>query len=254
MRLIRASVSAGEKDGTQRYGEDLVRFDTFCSFGLRVFQLTYNRRSLAGDGCLEPGNAGLSVFGRKLVASLNEHKALVDLSHAGESTTLEAIETSTAPIAITHTCCAALVPNPRNKTDHELRKLAQKGGYVGMYQMPFLRSQGQPMADDLIRHIEHAIDVCGEDHVGIGTDGATSIVGTPEYKKSWADQINDRRKQGISAPGEDPDVYPFIPDLNSPDRFLRIADLLSKRKHSDARIEKILGVNFDRLLKDVWQD
>jgi membrane dipeptidase len=79
-------------------------------------------------------------------------------------------------------------------------------------------------------------------------------VGTPEYKESWADQINDRRKQGISAPGEDPDVYPFIPDLNSPDRFLRIADLLSKRKHSDARIEKILGVNFDRLLKDVWQD
>jgi len=236
------------------YGEDLVRFDTFCNFGIRIFQLTYNRRSLAGDGCLEPGNAGLSVFGRKLVARLNEHKALVDLSHAGERTTLEAIEASTAPIAITHTGCAALVPNPRNKTDHELRKLADKGGYVGMYLMPFLRRQGQPMADDLIRHIEHAIDVCGEDHVGIGTDGATSIVGTPEYKKSWADQINDRRKQGISAPGEDPDVYPFIPDLNSPDRFLRIADLLSKRKHSDARIEKILGVNFDRLLKDVWQD
>ena len=237
------------------YGEDLVRFDTFCNFGVRIFQLTYNRRSLAGDGCLEPSNAGLSVFGRKLVARLNQHKALVDLSHAGERTTLEAIEASTAPIAITHTGCAALVPNPRNKTDHELRKLADKGGYVGMYLMPFLRSQGQPMADDLIRHIEHAIDVCGEDHVGIGTDGSTSpIVVTPEYKKSFADEIKERRKQGISAPGEDPDVYLFLPDLNSPDRFLRIADFLSKRKHSDARIEKILGGNFDRLLKDVWQD
>jgi membrane dipeptidase len=87
---------------------------------------------------------------------------------------------------------------------------------VGMYLMPFLRSQGQPMADDLMRHIEHAIDVCGEDHVGIGTDDATSRIAlTPEYKKSWADQINERRRQGISAPGEDPDVYPFIPDLNS---------------------------------------
>jgi membrane dipeptidase len=114
------------------YGEDLVRFDTFCNFGVRIFQLTYNRRSLAGDGCLEPSNAGLSVFGRKLVARLNEHKALVDLSHGGERTTLEAIEASTAPIAITHTGCAALVPNPRNKTDHELRKLADKGGYVGI--------------------------------------------------------------------------------------------------------------------------
>ena len=237
------------------YGEDLVRFDTFRNFGVRIFQLTYNRRSLAGDGCLEPGNAGLSVFGRKLLARLNERKALVDLSHAGERTTLEAVEASTAPIAITHTGCAALVPNPRNKTDHELRKLADRGVYVGIYLMPFLRSQGQPMADDLIRHIEHAVDVCGEDHVGIGTDGATSsIVVTPEYKKAFADMIKERRKQGISAPGEDPDVYTFVPDLNGPDRFLRIADLLSKRKHSDARIEKILGVNFDRLLKDVWQD
>jgi membrane dipeptidase len=204
---------------------------------------------------LEPGNAGLSVYGRKLVARLNERKALIDLSHAGERTTLEAIEASAAPIAITHTGCAALVPNPRNKTDLELRKLADKGGYVGIYLMPFLRSQGQPMADDVIRHIEHAIDVCGEDHVGIGTDGAISrIVLTPEFKKAWADQINERHKQGISAPGEQPDVYTFVPDLNGPDRFLRIADLLSKRKHSDARIEKILGGNFDRLLKDVWQD
>ena len=121
--------------------------------------------------------------------------------------------------------------------------------------MPFLRSQGQQMGDDVVRHIEHAIDVCGEDHVGIGTDGSTTpIVLTPEYKKSFADQVNERRKQGISAPGEDPDVYLFAPDLNGTDRFLRIADLLSKRKHSDARIEKILGGNFDRLLKDVWQD
>ena len=208
-----------------------------------------------GDGCLEPGNAGLSVYGRKLVARLNERKALVDLAHSGERTTLEAIEASTAPIAISHTGCAALVPNPRNKTDHELRKLADKGGYVGIYLMPFLRSQGQQMADDVIRHIEHAIDVCGEDHVGIGTDGATSpVVVTAEYKQNFADLINERRKKGISAPGEQPDVYTFAPDLNSTDRFFRIADLLSKRKYSDARIEKILGGNFDRLLKDVWQD
>ena len=236
------------------YGEDLVRFDTFRNFGVRIFQLTYNRRSMAGDGCLEPGNAGLSVYGRKLLARMNECKALVDLSHSGERTTLEAIEDSTAPIAITHTGCAALVPNPRNKTDNELRKLADKGGYVGIFLMPFLRSQGQPMAEDVIRHIEHAVDVCGEDHVGIGTDGATSIVGTPAYKKAWADQVAERRKVGIAAPGEDPDVYTFVPDLNSPDRFRRIGDLLSKRKHSDARIEKILGGNFNRLLKDVWQD
>jgi membrane dipeptidase len=253
-RSGRLGIIYGFQD-TNPFGEDLVRLDTFRNFGVRIFQLTYNRRGLVGDGCLEPGNAGLSVYGRKLVARLNERKALVDLSHSGERTALEAIEASTAPIAITHTGCSALVPNPRNKTDHELRKLADKGGYVGIYLMPFLRSQGQQMADDLIRHIEHAVDVCGEDHVGIGTDGNTSTtVVTPEFKKAFADDINERRKQGISAPGEQPDVYTFAPDLNSPDRFLRIGDLLSKRKYSDARIEKILGGNFDRLLKDVWQD
>jgi membrane dipeptidase len=108
---------------------------------VRIFQLTYNRRNLVGDGCLESGNAGLSEFGRKLVSRLNERKLLVDLSHAGERTTLEAIEASKTPIAISHTGCAALVPNPRNKTDRELRKLADKGGYVGIYLMPFLRSK-----------------------------------------------------------------------------------------------------------------
>jgi membrane dipeptidase len=242
----------GFQDATP-FGENLDRFDTFWNLGVRIFQLTYNRRNLVGDGCLESGNAGLSEFGRKLVAKLNERKALVDLSHAGERTTLEAIEASKGPIAITHTGCAALAPFPRNKTDNELRKLADKGGYAGIYLMPFLRSKGQPMAADLIAHIEHAIDICGEDHVGIGSDGVISPVAvTPEFKKKFAEEINDRRKRGISAPGEDPNVYTFIPDLNRADRFARIAELLGARKHSDARIAKILGGNFARLLHDGW--
>jgi membrane dipeptidase len=252
-RSGRLGLIYGFQDATPLF-EDLDRVDTFRNLGVRIFQLTYNRRNLVGDGCLESGNAGLSEFGRKLVARLNERRALVDLSHAGERTTLEAIDASKVQIAISHTGCAALAPHPRNKTDNELRKLADKGGYVGIYLMPFLRSQGQPMADDLIRHLEHAIDVCGEDHVGIGTDGTISPVAvTPEFKKKFADEINQRRKLGISAPGEDPNVYTFMPDLNSVDRFARIAELLARRRHSDARIEKILGGNFARLVRDVWE-
>ena len=222
---------------------------------MRVFQLTYNLRNLVGDGCLESGNAGLSEFGRKLIERLNERKALVDLSHAGERTTMEAIEASKVPIAISHTGCAALATNPRNATDRELRKLADRGGYVGIYLMAYLCSEGQPMADDLIRHLEHAINICGEDHVGIGTDGAISpIAVTPAFKKEYADVINERRRRGISAPGEDPNVYMFLPDLNSADRFFLVGNLLSKRGHSDARIEKVLGGNFARLVNEVWQD
>jgi membrane dipeptidase len=243
----------GFQDATP-LGEDLDRVDTFRDLGVRIFQLTYNRRNLIGDGCLESGNAGLSEFGRKLVAKLNERKLLVDLSHAGERTTLEAIAVSKSPIAISHTGCAALAPLPRNKTDNELKQLADKGGYAGIYLMPFLRSKGQPMAADLIAHLEHAINVCGEDHVGIGSDGVISpIEVTPEFKKKFADEINERRKRGISAPGEDPNVYTFIPDLNRADRFVRIGELLAARGHSAARIDKVLGGNFARLLKEVWE-
>jgi membrane dipeptidase len=100
----------------------------------------------------------------------------------------------------------------------------------------------------------HAIDVCGEDHVGSGTDGSISPVAvTSEFKKNYADVINKRKKLGASVPGEDPDVYTFMSDLNSGDRFARIAELLSRQKHSDARIEKILGGNFARLLNEVWE-
>jgi membrane dipeptidase len=243
----------GFQDATP-IAEDLDRVDTFRDLGVRIFQLTYNRRNLVGDGCLEPGNAGLSEFGRKLIARLNERRLLVDLSHAGERTTLEAVDASRVPIAISHTGCAAVAANPRNKTDNELRKVAGRGGYVGIYLMPFLRREGQPMAVDLVRHLEPAIDICGEDHVGIGSDGNISPVAvTAEFKKKFADEVNDRRQRGISAPGEDPNVYTFVPDLNTPDRFARIADLLSMRNHSDTRIEKVLGGNFARLLHEVWE-
>ncbi|MBR0344377.1 MAG: membrane dipeptidase [Rudaea sp.] len=251
-RSNRLGLIYGFQDATP-FGENLDRLDTFWNLGVRVYQLTYNKRNLVGDGCLEPGNAGLSAFGRKLVEKLNERKALIDLSHAGERTTLEATAASKAPSAITHTGCAAINANPRNKTDNELKQVAAKGGYVGIYLMPFLRGKGQPMATDLIAHIEHAVEVCGEDHVGIGTDGSVSPVAvTEKFKKDFAKQIENRRKAGISAPGEDPSVYTFLPDLNRADRFARIAELLAARKHSDARIAKILGGNFARLLNDVW--
>ena len=238
---------------TTPLGEDLERVDTFWNLGVRIFQLTYNRRNLVGDGCMEPGNAGLSEFGRKLVARLNARRALVDLSHAGERTTLEAIEASKQPVAISHTGCAAVAPHPRNKTDAELRKLAERGGYVGIYLMPYLRTQGQPMAEDVLRHLQHALDVCGEDHVGVGTDGTISPVAvTPEFQRKFAEEVNERKKLGIAAPGEDASVYTFIPDLNVANRFERLAELLSARHYSSGQIAKVLGGNFLRLLREVW--
>ena len=249
-RSGRLGIIYGFQDTTM-YGENLDRFDEFHDFGVRIVQLTYNRRNLMGDGCLEPGNAGLSKLGRDMVAMMNARGTLVDLSHCGQRTTHEGIEASTKPVAITHSGCAAVADMPRNKRDEELRLLADRGGVVGIYCMPYLRTSGQVMAEDVIRHIEYAVKVCGEDHVGIGTDGGIPAVEvTPEFKKAFAAEVADRQKRGISAPGERADSYTFAPDLNTPRRFDRIAMLLSQRGHSDARIEKILGGNFARLFRE----
>jgi membrane dipeptidase len=235
-------------------GDDLDRLEIFHDLGVRIIQLTYNRRNLVGDGCLETADAGLSDLGRRMVARMNELGILVDLGHGGRRTTLDAVAASKAPVAITHTGCAALADLPRNKTDEELRRLADKGGVAGIYLMPFLRTEGQPMAEDVVRHIEHAVDVCGEDHVGIGTDGSISPVRlTPEYIERHREDVRERRRRGISAPGESEDVYTFVPDLNTPDRFASIAGHLLRRKHSTARVEKILGGNFARLFREAWK-
>ncbi|MCF7749733.1 dipeptidase [Bacillus subtilis subsp. subtilis] len=241
----------GFQDSTP-FGEDLERFETFHGLGVRIYQLTYNRRNLVGDGCLEPANAGLSRFGRALIETFDAGRALVDLSHSGQRTALEAIAASTHPVTISHTGCAALVDRPRNKTDEELRRLAERGGVAGIYLMPFLRREGQPTSADLIAHIEHAIKVCGEDHVSLGSDGIISPIDpTPEYRAAFRAFVEDRVKRGIAAPGESAEVVNFLPDLNQPDRFDRLAFLLSKRGHRDARIEKILGGNFARLFTEV---
>ncbi len=238
---------------TEMFGKDASRVRLFSDLGVRIVQLTYNLRTTTGDGALAPENGGLTDFGRELVAALNRQKLLVDLAHSGEKTAMEAIAASTAPVAITHTGCAALAPHPRNKTDAELKALADKGGVAGIYFMPYLTPGRQQMAADIVAHIEHAIDVCGEDHVGIGTDGgATAIDDMPAFLEAFAKSNEERRKAGIAAPNEDDNIITTPPDLMGPTQFEKLSMMLSARGASEARIEKILGGNFLRLFGEVW--
>ena len=249
----RLGLILGFQDGSM-LGADVDRVDTFYQLGVRIIQPTYNGRNLLGDGCLEPGNAGLSRLGRQVIERMNALGILLDLSHCGQRTTAEGIEASKAPMAVTHSGCSALVDIPRNKRDEELRALADKGGVIGIYFMPFLRASGQPTSADAIAHIEHALKVCGEDHVGIGTDGLMSAVDVNEaYRKAHLADVEQRRKLGISAPGESADIYNFLPDLNTPRRFETLADMLLSRGHSATRVEKILGGNFARVFKESWK-
>jgi membrane dipeptidase len=232
---------------------DAGRVATFKALGLRVLQLTYNKRNLAGDGCLERSNAGLSDFGRQAIAEIERHRLLLDLSHSGQRTTAEGIAEAKRPPAITHTGCRDLVDLPRNQYDRELRALADKGGVVGIYLMPFLRLKGQPGREDLIRHVEHAAKVCGEDHVGIGTDNP--LLGytiDDSARKAQREFFEDRKKRGIAAPGEAADVFNLVEGYNEAPRYSRLAEDLSARGWKAARIEKLLGGNFVRLFGEVW--
>ena len=230
---------------------DASNLDVFQRFGVRIIQLTYNDRKLLGDGCLEPANAGLSRHGRDVVARMNELRMLVDLSHCGLQTTADGIATSSRPVAITHSGCRGVFDHPRSKSDDILRALANKGGVIGIYMMPFINAQGQPMAADLVKQIEYAVKVCGEDHVGIGSDlSITPHVVNAEYEAKHRRFVEGRKARGIAAPREED--YMFVKDLNVPRRLEMIADQLQSRGHSAARVEKIIGANWLRLFGEVW--
>jgi membrane dipeptidase len=234
-------------------GSDVTRVDLFANLGVRVIQLTYNPANALGDGSMAPENRGLTPFGRDVIGRLNSQRVMVDLSHSGQRTCLEAAQVSKQPVSINHTGCRALNDVPRNKTDEELRLVASKGGFVGIYFMPFLNPTGHATAEDVVAHIDHAVNVCGEDHVGIGTDGTTTPIDDMEaYKSVLAAEVAARRKAGVSAAGERPDTLPFVVDLRGANQFHDLAARLSRRGFSAPRIEKIMGQNFLRYAREVW--
>jgi membrane dipeptidase len=233
---------------------DASRVRLFKTLGVPVIQLTYNKRNLAGDGCLERANAGLSDFGREVIAAMNAEHVLLDLSHSGQRTIAEGIAASNAPCAITHSGCRALVDFPRNTHDAEMRALADKGGVFGLYLMPFLRPSGQAQREDLLRHLDHAVNVCGEDHVGIGTDNSLrGRVVDDAARQAQREFFERRQRLGIAAPGEAAVVFNHVNGYNDMERFDRIALDLSRRGWSGGRIEKVLGGSFTRLLREVWR-
>ena len=242
----------GLQDGVS-FEDDLGRLDALHQLGIRVIQPTYNRRNLLGDGCMEPADAGMSRVGIECIERLNSLGILVDLSHCGRQTAADGIAASIRPVSFTHTGCDALAEHPRHRTDAELRAVAETGGVSGIYVMPYLAKGKQPTANDVIQHIEHAINVAGEDHVSVGTDGNISPVElTEDYVDGFGKSVRERARLGIAAPYETETGYLFASDLNTPRRFETLAQLLMDRGHSETRVSKVLGLNLMRLFGDTW--
>ncbi len=239
---------------TEMFEGDIENIQVFADLGVKIMQLSYNNQSDFGAGCLVKNAQGLTEMGQQAVVKMNQLKVLIDLSHAAKPTVQQALKHSTSPITLSHTGCNALYQHPRNNDDEDLRAVAAGGGVVGIYLMPFLEGgEAEIKAEMVIKHIEHALKVCGSDHVGIGSDqGITPVNDTPEYREMIRQEVLRRQQAGISAPGETPNRPPFIPQLNHERRMEMIAWHLHQRKYSDAVIEKILGGNFHRLFKTVW--
>lgn len=232
--------------------EDAGRIDLFRKLGVRIMQLTYNNHGLFGGGCLDPRDSGLTPAGVAALSKMNQLGVAADLSHSGYRTTADAISASSKAVLITHSGCAAVYAHPRNKPDDILKSLADRGGYFGVYLMPYLvASPTVPTRRHVLDHLVHAINVCGADQVGIGSDGSIQkVVLTPTQIANFNADMARRKQLHIGAPGED--RYPYVPDLNGPDHMQIIAEELDRRGQPSSTIEKVLGSNFQRILGEVW--
>ena len=239
-------------EGVDMLEGKLERIELFRNLGVRVMQLSYNRKSPFGAGVMEPNGGGLTPLGHEAVKTMNARGIAIDLSHANPQTTSDAIAASSRPVIVSHAGCAAVHQHPRNKTDEQLRAFAAKDGVVGIYDLPFLAaSPKQPTLDDYMAHMEHALNVAGEDHVGVGSDVPinpfdTSPKGMAELNKL----AEERQRSGLAAPEED--RPPYVIGLNVPQKMEIIADQLLKRGRTARAVEKIVGSNFARVLNEVW--
>jgi membrane dipeptidase len=239
-------------ESAEMLGGRLDSFELFRKLGVRVMQLSYNRKSAFAAGVMEPGAGGLTSLGRDAVTRMNQLGIAVDLSHANPQTTADALSLSARPPIMTHAGCTAVHLHPRNKTDEQLRALAARGGVVGVFDLPYLTaSPRQPTLEDYMAHLEHALQVAGEDHVGIGSDvGIDPFDTSPKAMAEFAHELEERRKAGLSAPEEDRPTY--VLGLNTPRRIEIIADRLLQRGYSGAATEKVVGANFARVLAEIW--
>jgi membrane dipeptidase len=182
---------------------------------------------------------------------MNALGMLIDLSHCGDRTTLEAIRLSTKPCAVTHAGCRALYPTLRNKTDEAIRALAEKGGYFGVFNMSnWLTDRNKSSVDDVVDHIDHVVKLGGIDLAGFGSDHPVLGDDTPQEEKVRGLQGYVERNPGL--PGAEPlHGHVTVTELDSPKRMEVLAGALARRGYKDGDIEKVLGGNFARVFGSV---
>jgi len=221
-----------------RAGAELV--GAFARLGVRVIQPTYNYRGVAGDGCCEPENAGLSQFGKALIGAMNQHRVAVDIAHAGVRTSLDAIACGTRPVIASHANARAVCEHPRNLPDEVIKAVAASGGVIGLCAFPsFVSSGPAPALDQLIDHAVHIAGLVGAGHVGLGLDFADE--GEEEYDFYGYDERYYPRPPWVWPRGVE-----WLHQCGG------IALALRARGFSPDEVAGIMGMNFLRVLTTIW--
>ena len=241
----RVGVIMGVQDADHFHTPEDVAF--FYGLGQRCAQLTYNEQNLIGTGSTEREDSGVTDFGVGIIKAMNAVGMLVDVSHCGDRTTLDAIALSPVPIAFTHANCRAIAHHPRTKTDEAIRALGKAGGVMGVTGVRMFIKPADPTdVRDMADHIDHVVKLAGIEHVGIGSDA--DLYG---YDAMAPDQYA-KLKAGYKA------SYAFreridIDGFRGPKKVFDLTEELIRRRYSDDNIKAVLGGNFRRLLGATWK-
>ena len=228
--------------------DELRYLKIFFQLGIRMMHLTYQRRNMIGDGCAEKANAGLSDFGRAVIAEMNRVGVIPDCAHSGWQTSLEAAQVSEKPVVASHTTCGKLFPHIRSKPDEVIKAIADTGGYVGICCISrFLRGEGDINA--LLDHVDHVIKTVGVDHVTLGTDVAYTSQNAAAENKKIPSRPRRRREFRSLWPADNFRAAAGASRSIAWTNWPLFTVGLVQRGHSDDDIRKIIGGNVLRVAR-----
>jgi membrane dipeptidase len=226
------------------FEDNLGYIEAFADMGVRVVQLCYNTQNLVGTGCYER-DGGLSDFGREVIAEMNRVGIMVDLSHVGANTSSEAIAFSKKPVCYSHCLPSGLKEHPRNKSDAQLKEIADAGGFVGVTMFaPFLKRGIDATVEDYVEAIGYVVNLIGEDTVGIGTDF------TQGYTVDFFDWITHDKGRYRRLTNFGKVINPE--GIRTIGEFPNLTRAMERAGWSETRIRKIMGENWVRVFRDVW--
>ena len=240
----KCAVIMGLQNADQFHNADDVAF--FRNLGLRCAQLTYNSQNRIGSGSTDRADGGVSDFGISIIEAMIKVGMLIDVSHSGDRTTLDAIAASSGPIAITHSNCRAISGHPRAKTDEAIRALTAKGGVMGVTGVRNFVSRSDPThIGHIVDHVDHIVRLSGIDHVGIGSD--SDLHGYDDVSPEMNRRLRGAYKESYAF-RDKIDVDGF----DHPLKMYDLADELIRRNYTDEHVRAVLGGNFLRLLETAW--